>query len=122
MCKVFRRTFSILPDFIHPGKCHTHRFVSSVFDFVLLGKKPLKRAGSRFGIYPQTIRKWINNFSSDRHIKVSLFCPLHFKDTVFQSKPLVFASALWEILQSKYSKSLAEGTKRICEHGQRRLY
>jgi len=122
MCKVFRRTFSILPDFIHPGKRHTHRFVSSVFDFVLIGKNPLRHGGSQFGIYPQTIRKWINNFSSDRQIKVSLFRPLHFTDTVFQSKPLAFASALWETLQSMYGNGLVEGTKRICEHGQRRLY
>jgi hypothetical protein len=122
MCKVFRRTFSILPDFLHPGKRHTQHFVSSVFDFVLIKKKPLRQAGFLFGIYPQTIHKWIKDFASNRQGKASLFCPLQFRDAVFQSKPLDFASALWEKIKSMYNNALIDATKEMYEQRHCRLY
>jgi hypothetical protein len=111
MCKPFNTTFSIHPDIVHPRKRYTHQFVTSAFDSIFVQKRSLKATGKILGVHPQTIQKWINNFSSEKQGKALCFSPENFNDYNFNSDSMTFARCLWDVLKKTYTNVLSEATK-----------
>lgn len=72
-CKETGRTISLLPDFLHPRKRHTQRYVNAVFARVLGTGKSLKGTAREMQTHFQTIQKWLSNLSDNQHQKTVCF-------------------------------------------------
>lgn len=118
-CKNTGKTISLLPDFLHPRKRYTQRFVNSVFDRILGSGDSSKKTGRDMRIYFQTILKWLANFSKNRHQKSLCFS---FFDSDFDWQHFStkdYCVHFWKKLKKSYSKDdmdpLRTGTYQLWE-------
>lgn len=109
----------MLPDFLHPRKRYTQRFVNSVFKRIFDSRDSAKKTGRDMNIHFQTILKWLLNFSGNRQ-KKSLCFPFFGSDFDWQGCSVKeYCIRFWGKLKKSYSKDdiepLRAGTCQIWE-------
>lgn len=118
-CKNTGRTISFLPDFLHPRKRYTQRYVNAVFLRVLGSGNSLKRTAREMRTHFQTIQKWLSNFSDNRHQKSVCFAS--YATGYHWQKPSRpdYCVFFWRMLQESFSgagpEPLSAGTRLLWE-------
>jgi len=107
-CKTTRRTISLLPDFLHPRKRYTHKFVKSVFDRIIGSKNSRKRTGREMQIHFQTIQKWLSNFSGNRNSKSICFSFCAPELDWHHSSVPGYCAIFWRLLKKSFSNKSDE--------------
>ena len=103
-CKTTGRTISILPDFLHPRKRHTQRYINAVFDRVLGSGDSLKRTARDMQTHFQTIQKWLSNFSDNRHKKSVCFASFASDFNWHHLSTTDYCAYFWRMLQKCFSR------------------
>jgi len=113
-CKRTGKTFSLLPDFLHPRKRYSQDIVSAALKRVLCKGEGVCEAASSLFIYHQTLRKWLRNFGKHRIPKAICFSSYGSLADVMDTEFHTYGKSFWRLLEKSFGTSgkpvLTDGT------------